>query len=101
MLGEYIDRENKRAPSFEFMQSNNGIIEVEGIGFGSMLIKSDVMATIDYPQFLYMHSIDFKNTLSEDMYFCEKAKQAGYKIYANLDVKCEHIASAKLSITNY
>lgn len=75
-----------------------GLMEVAGCGFGCVLIKKNVLENIDYPQFEYHSSIDFKNTISEDIDFCIKAKNKGYKIYVDTNVKCEHIANIKLHL---
>jgi len=35
-------------------------------------------------------------TRSEDLSFCEKAVRAGFKIYADFDLPCEHMATVGL-----
>lgn len=72
---------------------NNGVIEIDGCGFGCALIKTHVLKDIGYPQFKYHDTLDFQYTLSEDLDFCLKAKQKGFKLYADCSVKCEHIGT--------
>lgn len=72
---------------------NNNVIEIDGCGFGCVLVKMDVLKTIGYPQFKYHDTIDFQYTLSEDVDFCFKAKQKGYKLYADCSIKCDHIGT--------
>lgn len=64
-------------------------IEVKACGFGCALIDTSVFSHINYPFFKYE---DFGNgdILSEDFYFCERARAAGFPIYANFSVKCKH-----------
>lgn len=69
----------------------SGIIEVEGCGFGCVLINSRVLKRMEYPHFLYTHAIDHEETFSEDYYFCSKAKLLGFKIFADTSILCKHI----------
>jgi len=75
-----------------------GLIEVDGCGFGCVLVKSEVIKKIGYPQFVYKSAIDHKNTLSEDNYFCMKAKENGFKIFADTSILCEHIGNTKFIV---
>lgn len=71
----------------------HGLIEVDSCGFGCVLVKSDVIKQIGYPQFVYKSAIDHKDTVSEDTYFCLKAKQLGYRVYGDTHVQCNHIGT--------
>jgi len=73
--------------------SPNGLHEIDACGFGCVLIKSDVIKKIQYPQFLYTSAVDHKDTISEDIYFCKKAKEHGVKIYVDSSIICNHIGS--------
>ena len=70
---------------------DKGLIEVEGCGFGCVLINSRVLKRMEYPHFLYTHALDHNETYSEDYYFCGKAKSLGYKIFADTSILCKHI----------
>ena len=74
------------------------LMEIAGCGFGCVLIKRKVLEDIGYPQFEYHSSIDFKDTVSEDIDFCTKAINKGYKIFVDTSIKCEHIANINLKI---
>lgn len=64
-----------------------GIIELEAGGTAGMLIRRDVLEVIEAPW--------FKNTpRSEDIVFCEDAKAAGFKVYADLSCRLGHILTA-------
>ena len=64
--------------------------EVGAIGLGCALIKVDVLKKIGYPQFDYHQAIKAEDSLSEDVDFCQKAKKAGYRIWIDPDIRCEH-----------
>lgn len=69
------------------------VVEVDSCGFGCVLIKSNVIQQIEYPQFVYKSAIDHNNTISEDTYFCLHAREKGFKVYADPSVLCEHHGS--------
>jgi FkbM family methyltransferase len=73
--------------------AGQGLVSVDGCGFGCLLIKSDVFKAIPRPQFVYKSALDHAHTFSEDFYFCQQALRAGFKIWADTDVVCEHIGS--------
>ena len=71
----------------------NGLAEIGGCGFGCALVKSEVFRTVGYPQFEYHVALDHKDTVSEDTDFCAKARNKGFKIYADTSIKCDHIGA--------
>jgi len=74
------------------------LYEVEGVGFGCVLIKSDVIRNISYPHFLYKHALDHNNTYSEDVYFCDKARELNYKIFVDTTILCDHIGTKEYKV---
>lgn len=71
-------------------------IEVDSVGFGCILVKTEVLKNIGYPQFEYHHALKMEDTLSEDADFCLKAKNLGYTINVLPDLKFGHIAKGVL-----
>lgn len=69
---------------------NIPLVELASCGFGCVLVKSEVIRAIGYPQFVYKSAIDHSNTVSEDVHFCIKAKEKGFKIYADTTILCQH-----------
>ena len=67
-----------------------GLVEVDGVGFGCVLIKSEVLKRMSYPHFVYKSALDHRFTHSEDVYFCGKAKELGYKVYIDPSILCDH-----------
>ena len=68
-----------------------GLVEIGACGFGCVLINSDVLRKMEYPHFLYKSAIDHKDTFSEDLYFCKKAADSGFKIFCDTTIICDHI----------
>jgi len=77
---------------------DRGLVEIAGCGFGCVLIKSEVIRGIGYPQFEYHSALDHKDTVSEDTVFCRKALDRGFRIWADTSVKCRHIGSSAFTI---
>ncbi len=62
--------------------------EVPGfISTGCMLVKMEVFDKLEYPWF---KSLDYPDKMTEDVYFCWKLMQAGYKILGHGGVICGH-----------
>lgn len=73
-----------------------GLIEVDGIGFGCVLTKTDVFNFIEKPWFPITYTKKTNDYLGEDMNFCQKATAEGYSIMVDCDLsrKIYHIGSA-------
>lgn len=78
----------------------NSVIEVDAFGLGCALIKSKVFKDMDYPHFVYSSALDHSQTLSEDVYFCMKAKRHGFKFYADTSIICDHIGKYNFKVGN-
>ena len=68
---------------------DSGIFEVGGCGFGCCLMKTDVFLDVQ-GKFEQMFSPIGRN--GEDVAFCWRARQCGYKIYCDPAVQCGHVA---------
>lgn len=77
-----------------------GLVPIDGCGFGCVLIKNHVFKTIPYPQFVYKSALDHANTISEDVYFCQQAISRGMKIWADTSILCDHIGSYTFRVEN-
>ena len=75
-----------------------GLVEVDGCGFGCVLVNSSVIRGLDYPHFVYKSALDHAFTVSEDNYFCAKAKQAGFKVYADTSILCDHHGATVMKV---
>lgn len=65
----------------------DGLVEVVAGGCAGMLIRRDVIEAIKPPWFEYADR-------SEDIIFCEKAKDAGFELHADLSVRLGHVTTA-------
>lgn len=72
-----------------------GLMEFDAVGCGFLLVKTEVYRKIREPWFV------FKPVKGEDLYFSEKARKAGYKIYLNCDVQPGHYASKVVNISDW
>ena len=69
---------------------DRGVFEISGCGFGCVLVKGDVYRKVPYPHFEYKSSLNGDEIVSEDSYFCKKAIQHGFKVWADSSVICDH-----------
>lgn len=74
------------------------LVEVQGCGFGCVLVKAEVLKTIGYPQFKYRSALDHNHTISEDVDFCKKALAKGFRIWADATIKCRHIGQGVFEV---
>jgi hypothetical protein len=68
----------------------NELEPVDGCGFGCVLIKTEVLKAVGYPQFVYHPALRMEDTLSEDVDFCNKVRKLGYDMWADTTVRCGH-----------
>ncbi len=91
---------NKKTGVYDSVDNDiEGIYEVDVVGMGFCLIKTDVFRNIDYPYFIFNNKGDtYKESgsllldriLGEDFYFCNKVRNAGYKVNIDFSRKCYH-----------
>ena len=70
-------------------EDSTGIEEVHSTGFGCCLIRMEVFDAIPRPWFdtyWFTNENGGKNLIGEDVYFCHKARHAGYKTYIDHDL---------------
>jgi len=77
---------------------DRGLVEIAGAGFGCILIKRAVFTTIGYPQFKYHSALSHNDTVSEDVFFCQRARECGFRIWVDTSIKCRHIGMGEFVI---
>jgi hypothetical protein len=63
----------------------SGIGKADGIGCGVMLVKTEVFKKMEMPYF-YFEQLGGGKILGEDIYFCIKAKDAGFDTWIDHDL---------------
>lgn len=67
-------------------EDSTGLHEVAAVGTAIMLIKTDVFRNMELPFFDIVWDDYFMHFMGEDVYFCAKAMQSGYKIFVDQDL---------------
>lgn len=72
---------------------SKGLVEVEKCGFGMVLIHLDVFKDVKAPWFNFDFMLEEGYFKSETYYFCDKAREQGYKIFidCNLSSRVSHV----------
>ena len=78
---------------------NSGVIEIAACGMGCALIKSEVFRKVDYPHYYYKSAIDHNHTVSEDVFFCDKARTHFFSTWADTSIMCDHIGNTRFTVT--
>ena len=79
--------------------SDKKLLKIGGCGFGCVLVKREVFEGVGQPAFEYHVALDHKDTISEDWDFCAKARDKGFKVWADTDVVCGHIGSTVFKVS--
>jgi FkbM family methyltransferase len=77
---------------------HRGIVEIAACGMGCALIKSEVFRKLPYPHFVYKSALTMAQTVSEDVYFCLKARDDNFKVWADSSIRCEHKGSTYFKV---
>jgi hypothetical protein len=72
-----------------YSNAKTGLDKVDGMGCGVMLIKRKVIEALEVPYF-YFEQLPNNKILGEDIYFCVKAKDAGFDTWVDHDLS-KHI----------
>ena len=78
----------------------NNVVEVDGVGNGCLLINRKVFKAVKKPYFMNGYDKRGIATLSEDLFFCNKAQKAGFKIWVDRKMICNHYKTVDLKTVN-
>jgi len=69
------------------------IVEVDATGTGCILFNMEVFKKIPYPWFQFYKEPTTGAVVGEDIGFCQKLKEAGYKIFVDTSVPSDHLTT--------
>ena len=77
---------------------STGLEEVEGIGFGAVLMSTAVLKALPDPLEVPWFKNDYMGEghwMGEDVWFCKLAREAGFSVFVDHDLskRCAHIGS--------
>lgn len=75
-------------------EGDSGLVKVEAVGAGCLLVKTRVFAKLEWPWWR-VGQFSAKD-LGEDPEFCVRVRQAGFDIYCDLDAPVGHMMAAEL-----
>lgn len=94
---ESVDRDEEgKTIQTNIAQRNTGLREIFRCGAACLLVTREVFTMLPKPYFIF--ETNHENTehkRSEDIYFCDTAREAGFTIYADTDVICNHSKTLK------
>lgn len=88
VLFDQLDMEGEKCTWTEFKEVPETLFEVGGVGFGCILMKTDVFFDV---QGKFGKMFTPIGGLGEDLAFCWRARQCGYKIMVDPNVVCGHV----------
>lgn len=82
-------------------KNKNGLQEVDAVGSGCLVLSRKVLEAVKAP-FVRKWNEDGMAITGLDFYFCEKAKELGFKIYCHYDYVADHFKELSLlSVLNF
>lgn len=72
-------------------ERRTGLQEVYRCGASCVLINREVFEALKKPYYEFLYNEDgTRHTRSEDIHFCDKAREAGFTLWADTEVICRH-----------
>lgn len=85
-MSEYMDEKRE-----------DGLIEVDGVGTGCLLIHRSVLEGMEPPWFRFQYDDLGRLKLGEDFFFSRKLKEAGVSMFVSTSHLCRHYKTVELS----
>jgi len=91
------DEKGVQIARFHTEYHGDAIEEIDYCGAGCLLVKMEVLEKLEYPYMYIYRNLASKSTVGEDIVFCQKIKNAGFKIYAHTGVDVGHIGGSNIN----
>jgi len=78
--------------------ATRGLTRCGAVGGGGTLIKTDVFQAMEPPYFSFHHRLPDGRYVGEDLYFCQKAGDAGFEVYCKTDLIYPHLLTVAINI---
>jgi GT2 family glycosyltransferase len=82
-------------PKFVHNYPRNQLVQCDAVGFGAVLIKTDVLKKVPKPWFFGMEGT------GEDVAFCYKARKAGFEVWMDTSIKLGHLGAPVVVTEEY
>lgn len=78
---------------------SEGLQPVDYIGMGVMMVKREVFEKVEAPWFAIPYSTVGQHYIGEDVFFCRKAREAGYEVLVDHDLshQVKHVGTFEYS----
>ncbi|KKL07472.1 hypothetical protein LCGC14_2585690, partial [marine sediment metagenome] len=95
-----IMKKNKNKVGFRIDRDIKPLMEVDATGCACLLIHREVLESIKNPFRLGYNKDGIVTEIGEDFDFCLKSKKAGYKVYVDTTLQCQHFREVDLLSVN-
>lgn len=80
-------------------ENNSGLVQIDATGTGIVLLSRNVLQSIKAP-FARKYDENGLELLGQDLFFSEKAREQGFKLYTHFDYIAKHYKTIDISIIN-
>jgi hypothetical protein len=80
----------------EYYDISPGFHPLTKSGTGIMFVRKEAFAAVEYPYFRYRYNEHGMMIGTEDIYFCDMAREKGIKIYGNSAIRVGHMHQVNL-----
>ncbi len=86
--------------NFKAVHYGKGLFPVDRCGAGALLIRREALEAIGFPWFRYKADPKPPHDLSvsEDFWFCERAQEEGFTIWADWETEAKHLTQGSVGI---
>lgn len=69
------------------------LVEVDATGAGCIMYDMEIFRKLPYPWFRFQKNPENGMTIGEDIGLCQDLKEAGYRIFVDTAVPCDHLTT--------